>query len=42
MGKHTSTIIAMIVKFNVINEYFEQFIDELTEYDSVVNQFFCL
>ena len=28
------------VKENVINEYFEQFIDELTEYDSVVNQFF--
>ena len=27
-------------KENVINEYFEQFIDELTEYDSVVNQFF--
>ena len=25
-------------KENVINEYFEQFIDELTEYDSVVNQ----
>ena len=23
-----------------LNEYFEQFIDELTEYDSVVNQFF--
>ena len=28
------------VKENVINEYFEQFIDELTEYDAVVNQFF--
>lgn len=28
------------IKENVINEYFEQFIDELTEYDSVVNQFF--
>lgn len=27
-------------KENIINEYFEQFIDELTEYDSVVNQFF--
>ena len=27
-------------KENVINEYFEQFIDELTEYDSVVNQIF--
>ena len=27
-------------KENLINEYFEQFIDELTEYDSVVNQFF--
>ena len=27
-------------KENVINEYFEQFIDELIEYDSVVNQFF--
>ena len=27
-------------KENVINEYFEQFIDELTEYDSIVNQFF--
>ena len=27
-------------KENVINEYFEQFIDELTEYDSVVNQLF--
>ena len=27
-------------KENVINEYFEQFIDELVEYDSVVNQFF--
>ena len=27
-------------KENVIIEYFEQFIDELTEYDSVVNQFF--
>ena len=27
-------------KENVINEYFEQFIDKLTEYDSVVNQFF--
>lgn len=27
-------------KENVINEYFEQFINELTEYDSVVNQFF--
>ena len=27
-------------KENVINEYFEQFIDELTEYNSVVNQFF--
>ena len=27
-------------KENVINEYFEQFIDESTEYDSVVNQFF--
>mgnify|MGYP004696346435 FL=1 len=27
-------------KENVINKYFEQFIDELTEYDSVVNQFF--
>ena len=27
-------------KESLINEYFEQFIDELTEYDSVVNQFF--
>ncbi len=27
-------------KENLINEYFEKFIDELTEYDSVVNQFF--
>ncbi len=27
-------------KENVINEYFNQFIDELVEYDSVVNQFF--
>ena len=27
-------------KENVIMKYFEQFIDELTEYDSVVNQFF--
>lgn len=27
-------------KYNVINEYFEQFIDKLTEYYSVVNQFF--
>lgn len=27
-------------KENLINEYFKQFIDELTEYDSVVNQFF--
>ena len=27
-------------KENVINEYFGQFIDELIEYDSVVNQFF--
>ena len=27
-------------KESSINEYFEQFIDELTEYDSVVNQFF--
>ena len=27
-------------KENVITEYFSQFIDELTEYDSVVNQFF--
>ena len=27
-------------KENVINEYFEQFIDELIQYDSVVNQFF--
>ena len=27
-------------KENVINEYFSQFIDELVEYDSVVNQFF--
>ena len=27
-------------KEKVINDYFSQFIDELTEYDSVVNQFF--
>ena len=27
-------------KENVINDYFNQFIDELVEYDSVVNQFF--
>ena len=27
-------------KENVINEYFQQFINELVEYDSVVNQFF--
>ena len=27
-------------KENLINDYFSQFIDELTEYDSVVNQFF--
>ena len=27
-------------KESLINEYFEQFIDALTEYDSVVNQFF--
>lgn len=27
-------------KESLINEYFEQFIDELNEYDSVVNQFF--
>ncbi len=27
-------------KEKLINDYFEQFIDELTEYDSVVNQFF--
>ncbi len=27
-------------KESLINEHFEQFIDELTEYDSVVNQFF--
>ncbi len=27
-------------KENVINEYFNQFIEELVEYDSVVNQFF--
>ena len=27
-------------KEKVINDYFNQFIDELTEYDSVVNQFF--
>ena len=27
-------------KENVITDYFSQFIDELTEYDSVVNQFF--
>ena len=27
-------------KENVINEYFNQFIDELIEYDSIVNQFF--
>lgn len=27
-------------KENVINEYFEKFIDKLTQYDSVVNQFF--
>lgn len=43
-GKTISTIIAINYKVqfkeNVINEYFEQFIDELTEYDSVVNQFF--
>ena len=25
---------------NLINEYFNQFIDELVQYDSVVNQFF--
>ena len=29
-------------KENIINEYFNQFISELVEYDSVVNQFFCL
>mgnify|MGYP001622909935 CR=1 FL=1 len=28
------------LKENLINEYFEQFIDELTEYDFVINQFF--
>ena len=28
------------LKEKVINDYFSQFIDELTEYDSVVNQFF--
>ena len=27
-------------KENIVTEYFSQFIDELTEYDSVVNQFF--
>ena len=27
-------------KEKIINDYFSQFIDELTEYDSVVNQFF--
>ena len=27
-------------KENIINDYFNQFIDELVEYDSVVNQFF--
>ena len=27
-------------KENLINEYFNQFINELVEYDSVVNQFF--
>ena len=27
-------------KENIINEYFNNFIDELTQYDSVVNQFF--
>lgn len=29
------------IKENAINEYFNQFINELVEYDSVVNQFFC-
>ena len=28
------------IKENIINDYFNQFIDELIEYDSVVNQFF--
>ena len=28
------------IKENAINDYFNQFIDELVEYDSVVNQFF--
>ena len=28
------------LKENIVNEFFSQFIDELVEYDSVVNQFF--